>query len=104
MKIFHTRKKYKKHKKHQTQTSNFYPFSVERTKNRCLCCFLFAYFCFVSLFLLVCVFVRLKFICKNRLEIVLITSSTYTTTVVYSEAGEASTMKPLAKGFKTAPC
>ena len=33
--------------------------------------FLFAYFCFFSWFLRVCVFVRLKFVCKNRLEIVL---------------------------------
>ena len=43
-------------------------------KNRCLCCFSFAYFCFVSLFLLVTVFVRVKFSCKkNRSKIVLIT-------------------------------
>ena len=33
-----------------------------RAKNRYHCRFLFAYFCFVSWFLLVCVFVRLKFV------------------------------------------
>ena len=55
-----------------------------RAKNRCLCCFLLAYFYFVTWVLLVHVFVRLKFVCKkkiNRFKIVLIASFTYTTNV-----------------------
>ena len=66
-------------KKQQTQTSDFYAFRVVRAKSCCLCEFLLAYFCFVSWFLHVCVFVRLKFVDKNRLEIALIASITYTT-------------------------
>ena len=53
-----------------------------RAKNRCLCCFLFSYFRFVSWFLLdlrLCV-LRIFLLKKiNRLEIVLITSFHYTT-------------------------
>ena len=55
-----------------------------RAKNRCLCCFLLAYFYFVTWVLLVHVFVRLKFVCKkkiNRFKIVSIASVTYTTNV-----------------------
>ena len=41
----------KKHKKHQMQTNDFHFLKViARAKNCCLCCFLFACFCFVSLF------------------------------------------------------
>ena len=53
-------------------------------KNCCLCCFLLAYFYFVTWVLLVHVFVRLKFVCKkkiNRFKIVSIASVTYTTNV-----------------------
>ena len=55
-----------------------------RAKNRCLCCFLLAYFYFVTWVLLVHVFVRLKFVCKkkiNRFKIGSIASVTYTTNV-----------------------
>ena len=37
-----------------------------RAKNCCLCCFLLAYFYFVTWVLLVHVFVRLKFVCKKK--------------------------------------
>ena len=54
-------------------------------KNRCLCCFLFVYFYFVSWVLPVRVFVHLKFVCKekkiNRFKIVLLASVTYGTNV-----------------------
>ena len=53
-------------KKHQTQSSDFYSFKIMRAKNRCLCCFLLAYFYFVTWVLLVHVFVRLKFVCKKK--------------------------------------
>ena len=77
--IFFLRKDLTRTKKQQAQTSDFYPFRVAHAKSCCLCGFLFAYFCFVSWFLHVYVFVRLKFVCKNRLEIALIASITYST-------------------------
>ena len=49
-----------------------------RAKNRCLCCFLFTYFCFLSWFLLVSVFAWNLFVKKDRFEIALIASITYT--------------------------
>ena len=51
-------------------------------KPRCLCCFLFVYFCLLVGFAFICIFMRSRFFEKkkiNRLEIVLIASIHYTT-------------------------
>ena len=62
--------------------ATFALFLAVRAKNRCLCCFLLAYFSFVSWFLLARIFCAFK-ICLlkkiNRLKIVSIASITYTT-------------------------
>ena len=63
------------------KTNDFHPLrSFSAHKKCCLCCLMLVYFCFLSWFLLVSVFVRAKSFCKNkrknRLEIVLITSYT----------------------------
>ena len=73
--IFFLRKNFKPRKRIQTIFTLLEVFV--REKNCCLCCLVFACFCFVSWFLLVMCFCAFKiFKKKNRLEIVLITSYT----------------------------
>ena len=59
------------------KTSDFHPLrSFCARKKCCLCGLAFAYFCFVSWFLLVSVFFTLKIFSYKKIEIVLITSYT----------------------------
>ena len=66
----------KKLKRTKTQNNQFSPSQKFLcAKNYCLCCFLFACFCFVNWLLLVTCFCGSNFFCK-KIEIVLMTSYT----------------------------
>ena len=82
--VFFKKKNSHAQKAPKRKSNDFHPSKVfMRAKNRCLCCFFFAFFCLVSWFLLVSAFLGLKFLCKkiNRFKIALVTSINYTTDV-----------------------